>query len=374
MIQVHRASGGLMSRYTSRSRESRVFAAGRRDFLRAAAAACLPAALPWSLSLAEAAPRRPLIDVHHHWYNAELLHSWGREGFDPNWTTPASLAVMDDGGVTTAMLSITLPGIWKSSDVDGSVKLARLCNEGMAQTAHDHPGRFGFFATLPLPQVDASLAEIAYALDVLKADGIGLLSSYDLASLGDPRFAPVLEEINRRRAVLYIHPMAPTCCTNLVPGAGAGSLEAPTDTARTVESLLVSGTLSRLTNLRVVLGAGGGTLPFVADRFVRAAMGAGKKLPEAEQPLYSQAALEAALARLHLDTAGVTLAPEWAALMQFTTPGQLLFGSDWPFASDKDCAAQLSAMAERFGLAPAELAKIEYGNAQRLFPRLAAKT
>jgi predicted TIM-barrel fold metal-dependent hydrolase len=362
-----------MSRYSWYSRGSQAFLHDRRRFLRVAAA-CLPAALPWSLSLAQPARRRPLIDVHHHWYNTELLHSWGRDTFDPNWTTPASLAGMDDGGVTTAMLSITLPGIWKSGDVGGSVKLARLCNEGMATTALDHPGRFGFFATLPLPEVDASLAEIAYALDVLKADGIGLLTSYDMASLGDPRFAPVFEEMNRRHAVLYIHPMAPNCCTNLVPGAGPGSLEAPTDTSRTVESLLLSGTLSRLTNLRVVLGAGGGTLPFVADRFVRAAIGVGKKAPETEQHLFTQAALESALARLHLDTAGVTLPPEWAALMQFTTPGQLLFGSDWPFASDKDCATQLNAMAERFGMSPADLEKIEHGNAQRLFPaRLKAK-
>lgn len=348
----------------------------RRDFLRAAAAALLPAALPWrqapgqstAQSTRQAAPRRPLVDVHHHWYDTALLHSWGRDTFDPNWTTPASLAVMDEGGVDTAMLSITLPGIWKGGDIDGSVKLARECNEGMAKTALDHPGRFGFFATLPLPQTDASLAEIAYAFDVLKADGIGLLSSYDNASLGDPRFAPVLEEINRRHAVLYIHPMSPSCCTALVPGSGPGALEAPTDTARAVESLLLTGTLSRLTNMRVVLGAGGGTLPFVADRFVRAAVGLGKKAPVAEQHHFTEVALQAALARLHLDTAGMTYPPEWAALLQFTTPAQLLFGSDWPFASDKDCADQLHAMQERFGMPETDVRKIEFGNARQLFP------
>ena len=340
----------------------------RRDFLRAAAAV-LPAALPWPVSMAQA-PRRRLIDVHHHWYNTELLHSWGRDSFDPNWTTSASLAVMDDGGVSTSMLSVTLPGIWKGGDPAGSVKLARLCNEGMAQTAQDHPGRFGFFATLPLPQTDASLAEIAHGLDVLKADGIGLLSSYDNASLGDSRFAPVFEELNRRRAVVYVHPMSPGCCTSLVPGAGPGSLEAPSDTSRAVESLLISGTLSRLTNLRVVLAAGGGTLPFVADRFVRAAVGAGKKAPEAEQSLFTTEALQAVLARLHIDTAGVTFPPEWAALMQFTTPGQLLFGSDWPFATDRECADLLHAMQQRFGMQPGDVEKIEYLNALRLFPRL----
>ena len=343
----------------------------RRAVLRGMAGTCLSAGLPWSSLRAQPA-RRALVDVHHHWYSAELQHWWGRDRFDPNWTTAASLAAMDEAGVTTAMLSVTMPGIWKGSDVAGSVRLARSCNEQMAQTAHDHAGRYGVIAALPLPQVDASLEEIRYAFDVLHADAIGVLSNYDSQYLGDPRFAPVLEELDRRRAIVYVHPMAPACCTMLVPGVGPGTLEAPTDTARTVESLLVTGTLSRLSGMRLVIAAGGGTLPFVGERMLNAAIQAGRAAPEPQQAYFAPEALQAALGRLAIDTACVTNPADWAALMNFTTPARLLFGSDFPNATESSCLQQLRAMQQRFGLKAAEADAIESGNAQRLFPRLAS--
>jgi predicted TIM-barrel fold metal-dependent hydrolase len=343
----------------------------RRMAMRGLAAACLSCALPCADDArAQAGAQRALVDVHHHWYSAELQRWWGRDRFDPNWSTAASLAAMDAAGVTTAMLSVTMPGIWKSSDVAGSVSLARLCNEQMTQTARDHPGRYGVIAALPLPQVDASLEEIRYALDVLHADAVGVLSSYESQYLGDARFAPVFEELDRRGAVLYVHPMAPTCCTTLVPEVGPGTLEAPTDTARTVESLLVSGTLSRRSGIRFVVAAGGGTLPFVGERMLAAASLASRSAPEARRSDFAPDALRAALARIAIDTAGVTNPADWAALLQFTTPGRLLFGSDFPNATDLSCLGQLRAMQQRFGLSAADASAIEFGNAQRLFPRL----
>jgi 6-methylsalicylate decarboxylase len=342
----------------------------RRAVLRGAAAACLASAIPWAPVRAQSVPPRALVDVHHHWYCTDLQRWWGRDTFDPSWTTAASLASMDDAGVTAAMLSITMPGIWKSSDVAGSVRLARLCNEQMTQTAHDHRGRYGVIAALPLPQVDASLEEIRYALDVLHADAVGLLSSYEGQYLGDPRFLPVFEELDRRRAVVYVHPMAPGCCTALVPGVGPGTLEAPTDTTRSIESLLVSGTLSRFSGMQLLIAAGGGTLPFVSERLLLAAGQAGRSAPEARQSDFAPDTLRAALGRLHIDTAGITNPADWAALMIFTTPGRLLFGSDFPNASDAACLGQLRAMQQRFGLQAAAVGDIAFGNAQRLFPRL----
>lgn len=353
-----------------RRRPPMTLPASRRAFLKAAAAAAaLPAVLPsWAATPVQAAPHQPVVDVHHHWYNLELLHSWGRDSLDPNWSTAASLATMDEAGVTTAMLSITMPGIWKGSNVAGSLKLARLCNEGMAQTVKDHPGRFGFLAAVPLPAVDAAVAEIRYALDVLKADGIGLLSSYESQYLGDVKFAPVFEELNRRRAVVYVHPMAPACCMSLIPGLGAGALEAPTDTARSVSSLLLSGTLSRFTGMQLMVGAGGGTLPFIGDRLIQSAAGAARNAAESDKNLFAPETLRAALGRLYIDTAGVTNAADWAALMNFTSPSQLLYGSDFPFNAELTCLGQLRAMEQRFGLQPADARAIEFANAQRLFP------
>jgi predicted TIM-barrel fold metal-dependent hydrolase len=343
----------------------------RRDFLLGAtASAVLGLAGPLrSFASPPAARKVPLIDVHHHWYDMALLRSWGRDSFDPGWTTEASLATMDEAGVTTAMLSITMPGVWKSSDVAGSVHLARSCNEGMAQAVREHPGRFGLIAALPLPQIDASLAEIDYAFSTLNADAIGVLSSYEGQYLGDPRFAPVLEELNRRHAVLYVHPMAPSCCTGLVPAMGAGALEAPTDTTRTIMSLLASGTLSRLANIQIVLAAGGGVLPFVGERLIAGAVQAGSKAPPGQQALFSAEALRGALDRLYLDTAGITNPADWAAVMNFTTPARLMFGTDFPFNTSASCLSQLRAMEQRVGLNAQAEGAIEYGNAQRLFAK-----
>jgi len=262
-----------------------------------------------------------------------------------------------------------MPGVWKSSDVAGSIHLARSCNEGMAQAARDHPGRFGLIAALPLPQIDASLAEIDYAFSALNADAIGVLSSYDGQYLGDPHFAPVLEELNRRHAVLYVHPMAPGCCTGLVPAMGAGALEAPTDTTRSIMSLLASGTLSRLTDIQIVVGAGGGVLPFVGERLIAGAVQAGGKAPASQQALFSAEALRGALDRLYLDTAGITNPADWAAVMNFTTTARLMFGTDFPFNTSASCLAQLRAMEQRAGLSAQAAGAIEYGNAQRLFPK-----
>lgn len=351
-------------------RRARPSLRARRALLRGMAAAGLCAVLPQAPARAQAATHAPLVDVHHHWYNAELQRWWGRESFDPNWTTAASLAAMDQAGVRTAILSVTMPGIWKGSDVAGSVRLARLCNEQMIRTAGDHPGRYGVIAALPLPQIDACLEEIRYALDVLHADAVGLLSSYEGQYLGDARFAPVFEELARRRAVVYVHPMAPACCTTLIPGVGPGTLEAPTDTARTVESLLVSGTLSRLPGMQLVIAAGGGTLPFVGDRLLTAASQAAGSAPPARKSDFVPATLQAALGRLYIDTAGITNPADWAALMIFTSPDRLLFGSDFPNASVATCLAQLRTMQQRAGLHAADADNIEYGNAQRLFPRL----
>ena len=293
----------------------------RRAVLRGIAAACLASGLPSGPARAQSAARRALVDVHHHWYSADLQRWWGRDSFDPNWTTAASLAAMDAAGVTTAMLSVTMPGIWKSSDVAGSVRLARLCNEQMTQTARDHAGRYGVIAACRCRRSTRASRRSGMRSTCCTPMRSGCSRTTRASIWATRRFAPVFEELDRRRAAVYVHPMGPACCTMLVPGVGPGTLEAPTDTARTVESLLVSGTLSRLSRIQFVIAAGGGTLPFVGERMLAAAGQAGRAASAARQPEFAPDTLRAALARLSIDTAGVTNAADWAALLNYTTPG-----------------------------------------------------
>src|SRR5262249_25875944 len=158
--------------------------------------------------------------VHHH----AMPPDWLREAREQiavtnrnlspiaTWSPQVSLDEMDRNGIRGALLSVTNPGIWFGK-VEPARRLARACNEYLAQVSRDHPSRFGFFTCLPLPDTEGSLAEISYAYDVLKADGIGLMTSYDDKWPGDIAFAPVFEELNRRNAIVYLHPTSTNCCS-----------------------------------------------------------------------------------------------------------------------------------------------------------------
>jgi predicted TIM-barrel fold metal-dependent hydrolase len=329
--------------------------------LATAAALCLPGAVCSTF----AATRRPLIDVHHHWHSRDLARSWGLDVPDADWAIDRSLAAMDDSGVTTAVLSVTAPGVWNSRDGEASIRLARLCNEGMAQTVRDHRSRFGFFASLALPMIAASVAELGYSLDQLKANGVGLLSSYDGKYLGDPLFAPVFEELNHRHAVVYVHPSVPQCCAQLLPEVDATAFEEPSDTTRTIESLLVSGALARWNNISFIFAHGGGTLPFVADRILSVVSTGDTPQKDDLSPLN----MRTALARLYFDCASVVNPAAFAALMNFTTPERILFGSDFPYHPVGAAVGALRAMEQRFGLNLPDMQAIEYASAQRLFPQ-----
>src|SRR2546426_998366 len=182
--------------------------------------------------------------------------------------TEKSTADMDKAGVAPGMTSIPTPAM-RFLDDAGARKLARECNDYSAKLAADSKGRFGMFAAMPMPYVDATLQEIAYALDTLKADGIGLLTSYGDKWLGDPAFAPVMDELNRRKAVVSTHPTTANCCANLMPDVPESIIEWGTDTTRTIASLVFSGTAARCQALKIIFSHGGGTMPFLTERFVR---------------------------------------------------------------------------------------------------------
>ena len=312
------------------------------------------------------------IDTHHHilppkWLAEERERILADAQAIPveqqlGWTPQGAVEAMDAAGTATAIISVSTPGVW-FGNAEQARRLARIVNEYGAQMCRDYKGRFGMFAALPLPDVEGSLKEIEYALDVLKLDGIGLLTSYGDTWPGNPKYAPVFEELNRRKSVVYFHPTAPTCCSHLVPGISTATIEFPTDSTRCIVDLLYGGTFTRCPDLRFIFSHGGGTLPMLAGRV--------------EGSLTRPFAREAAqrnpkgalheFRKLYYDVASTTNPTALGALMSLAPITQILFGSDYPFWAIDTFAKQLKAL----DLTPAQMAAIERENALRLFPRYA---
>ena len=335
--------------------------APRREFLGKLAALGAAAMLPRELA-AQAAAKAYRIDVHHHlMYPGYLEEAGGRRaGSNFKWSPEMSLEDMDKSGIELSVLSLIQPSA-VTADVEKGRRIARASNEYGARLARDHKGRFASFATLPLLDAEGSLKEIAYALDTLKAAGIGLMTSYQDKYLGDPSFAPVWEELNRRKAVVYTHPLSPECCKNIRDDVPPAVVEYATDTTRTIASLVFSGTASRYPDIRWILSHSGGTMPFLLSRFVRHEIDMKEK---AEKAMPKGVMYE--LKKFHYDTAQGNHSGALAALMKIVTPSQLLFGTDFPF---RDGAEEIGGLTA-FRFRPDELRAIERDNALKLLPAL----
>lgn len=302
-----------------------------------------------------------LVDVHHHLSPPAYVSRMSRRALLPplltGWTPEVALADMDGAGVSTAVLSITTPGLW-FGDVAETREVARACNEYAAGLVKAHPGRFGSFATLPMPDVDGTLAEIAYALDTLRADGVMMFTSYG-TWLGDPALTPVMEELNRRKAVVYTHPTGHQCCVNMMPGVPDTIVEFGTDTSRTIASLLFSGAARRYPDISFIFSHGGGTAPYLMERFryLASTPGYANKFPDG---------VRAELARFFYDTAQVYDPVPMAALRTLVPASQVLFGTDFPYRTALEHANGLS----QSGASPTDLRAIRRDNARRLMPNI----
>ncbi len=306
------------------------------------------------------------VDIHHHLLPPDYIaaSAAARTGERaPAWTIERSLEDMDRNRIRTAVVSLTQPGVWIGEAAKPRA-LARAANEYAARMAHDHRGRFGSFAAIPLPDTEGSLREIEYAFDTLHADGIGLMTSYGEKWLGDPAFWPVMEELNRRRAVIYTHPLGNDCCKNIQPEFSASTIEYATDTTRTIGSLLFQGTAARFPDIRWIFSHGGGTMPFLLSRFER--VEATMKERQARLPL----GLMHELRKFHYDTAQANHPGALDALLRIVPVSQVLFGTDYPFRPGEE---EVSALAAR-GFSSADRLAIKSGNALRLMPRLGRGT
>jgi predicted TIM-barrel fold metal-dependent hydrolase len=337
----------------------------RRGFLKGLAAASLASAPYFAAeALAQGAGRR--IDVHHHILPPRFAETAKANNLLPpvvaSLTTQRSIEEMDRSGVATSILSIPSPGVWYG-DVELARKLARDCNEVAARAAADHKGRFGSFATLPLPDVEGSIKEAAYALDTLQADGVHMWTSYGDKWLGHPSFTPLLEELNRRKAVVYTHPTTAACCGALVPEAPVAMIEYGTDTTRTIASLVFSGATNRFPDIRWIFSHAGGTMPFLVERFLFQA-DVQSRNPEGAKKIPNGVLAE--LKRLHFDTAQSSNPYALSSLTRLVSMSQILFGTDFPY---RTTAEHVKGLADCGLFTATDLDAIGRGNAARLLPR-----
>jgi 6-methylsalicylate decarboxylase len=308
------------------------------------------------------------IDTHHHmlpdffWQETDNAHA-PVGGLAPNrWSTEASLSFMDDAGIDVAVVSVSTPGVHVGNHARAAA-LARRCNEFAATLVQAKPDRFASFACLPLPAVDASLEELAYALDVLKLDGCVLFTNANGVYLGDAVLEPVFDELERRQAVVFVHP-------NPSPDAAAHSLglpdnviDFPTDTNRVVAQMHYTGRFARTPNVKYIFSHAGGSILYLAARFaIIDEMGF---IPGAEQ----RGTTADMFRRMYWDTALAASDPVLRMLRDVAGMTQVLYGTDFPYQR-QDLAARSKHVVQGAALNDGERVDMLGGNAARLFPRL----
>ncbi|HEX4408241.1 MAG TPA: amidohydrolase family protein [Xanthobacteraceae bacterium] len=345
----------------------------RRQFLAGTAAAGAAVALGGTATLTRAATSK-LIDTHHHFYPPAYQKAW-TDWEDQRkiphfatqlaWTAQNDIEGMDKNGITMSILSLaSTPGVWFDAGADKAHDMVRLCSDYAADMLRDHPGRYALFAPLSMMDTDATLKEIEYAFDTLKADGVNLQTSYGDKWLGDAAYKPILAELNRRKAVVYVHPLVANCCARLSVGAFPAVIEVPHDTTRTIVSLLLSGTFAKLRDIKWLFSHAGGTIPMLAGR-IEAFYD--QKARGSNADGFAPDGIEAEFRRLYYDTANATHPSSMAALTKLVPMSQITYGTDYPYFP----LDQIDSL-RKLNLPAADLEAIASGNVTKLLPRLAA--
>lgn len=307
------------------------------------------------------------LDVHAHYlpqpYRDALLAAGHDrpDGFPqiPEWSAEEHVRAMDRLGIATSILSISSPGV-HLGDAAAARDLAREVNEIGRRAVVDHPGRFGLFASLPLPDVDAALAEIAWCCERLDVNGFVLLTNAGGTYLGDPSFEPVFRELNRRRARVFLHPTSPACWEQTALGRPRPMLEFFFDTTRAVVDLVLNGTIARHAEVELIVPHAGATLPMIVDRV---AVFARLLAVDPSVDVLRD------VARLHYDLAGFAVPRQLDALVTMTTRAHLHYGSDYPFTPE----IAVAMAAERLdGVDGGCLVQALRANTEQLFPGLGA--
>jgi predicted TIM-barrel fold metal-dependent hydrolase len=309
------------------------------------------------MSSRQTASKAPaLLDVHHHMVPPVYVQALAREGRDtrglPEWTPERSLRMMDRVGLEKALLSLSSPGVWLGNDEEARA-LARACNEYGASLAGKHPGRLGGLAALPFPDLEGAITEVAYALDTLKLDGVILFSNVHGMYVGDPEFNPLMAALEERQAQVLLHP-------NSVPGTEENAAlypwaEYPIDVARAWARMVLNDTLVRYPGIRWILGHAGGVVPFMAERLGKAhyAKTKGLRWGRILKDLVRNRNGGLQLAKhVAYDTVGAANPVSYVALRQLVGPGQIRFGSNFPWDSEECLEASIGFLSSQGGELP----------------------
>jgi predicted TIM-barrel fold metal-dependent hydrolase len=332
----------------------------RRGFLAALAGGAATVAAGGQAAVAAPVGGRNIVDVHAHYMPPELKAAGAAAGPMAGWTLQGHLDDMERAGVTRSLLSITTPGVTAAGD--RAWTLIRNANEYGAKICGDNPAKLGLFTYVRLDDIDATLKEIAYGFDTLKAQGVGLFTSYNGKWLGDPAFDPVFAELERRRAIVYVHPNSGPCCTRLIPNVADTLIEYGTDTTRAIASYIYRGAARRYPNVKMIWSHSGGTMPYLIERFDGADKGEAIKVQAPE-------GFRAAASRFFYDVAQAANPVATGALRKVVPATQILFGTDYPFRTPLEHVQALEAGKV---FSPAELAGLYRGNVARGLPSLLA--
>jgi predicted TIM-barrel fold metal-dependent hydrolase len=343
----------------------------RRDVLKALAAAGAAAMIPgremFGQLVNKSTAKGGRIDVHHHHAPPALQtgtpgRGRGRGGYGP-WTPELSLEMMEKFDIAVAMLSMTQMGNILYDNTEKGRTAVRLGNDYGAKVMADHPKRFGLFTGVPLPDIDGVMKEIAYGLDTLKADGIGIYTNDNQTRWpGDPYFEPMWQELNRRSTIVYMHPLAPPCCTNLNDSVPTAMNEFDFDITRACTSILANGVLHKYPNVKIIIPHSGGTMPMIAGRIK-------DRYPhDPKRDEYIPNGVIAELQKFYIDIAHASFPYPMAAMLKFAQPDHVLFGTDFSPEPIESTVNELP----HLGLSAKVMKAIERENAEKLFPRFKA--
>ncbi|MFC8826027.1 amidohydrolase family protein [Streptomyces sp. NPDC057137] len=315
------------------------------------------------------------VDVHTHGISDEAVAAIVAGGYQltggyrmsVRWTPDAALAYMDRQEIAAQLLSMPMAFAGSEDAPEFGKRLSRIINDGHAELIAKHPQRFGAFATLPADGPDEALAELAYALDELRLDGVVLTSNVLGRYFGDPSLEPVLAELARRGTPVFVHPADCPHIDVLGFGRPSSVVEFPFDTARTITNALYTGVFQRHPGLRLILAHCGGALPTLGWRIdEHTVMGRGPDDADIDPAHVAEV-----LRGLYYDTALAGSRNSLLPTLEVTAPDHILFGTDWPAAPEATAVRNIDNLMSFDGFTKDELRGVERDNALALFPRLA---